>query len=215
MNKQRNVLKVASTPNEPFYIYDEQTHKVSGIVVDLLEKAYSSENVTMDYKVTTWEDAITMLKEGTIDIIPNIAKTEERLTYMDFSQSFRTSCTYVFYYVHHDIKSYKDLENKVIGVTEGYEYFLKFDRDHSLNKVETVNESILFKKLLKGQVDVVIMDESVGDYYIQKSYSGQNIRKSSYQQIESAANIANLAFSKRNNLSAYIETLNAHLEQIL
>lgn len=210
----RKSLKVVSTPNEPFYIYDENTQEVTGSIVEILNQAYRDINVELDYKIAPWDEAIRMLKEGTIDIIPNIARTNERMSTMDFSNSFRDECVYAFYQVNKPIDTYEDLYDNIIGVTDGYEYFPRFDSDNRLNKTESVNESILFKKLLKGQVDVVIMDEEVGDYYINASHVGAGIRKSNFKQSESALDIANLAFSKKNNLTEYVEVLNQYLSKI-
>ncbi|MCH4889110.1 transporter substrate-binding domain-containing protein [Acidaminobacter sp. JC074] len=210
--KQEKVLKVVSTPNEPYYIYDDVRDEFSGRDVSMLREAFKDTDVRLEFKIANWDDAIEMLRDGVVDMIPNIAKTKERTMYMDFSNCYRDECSFAFYYLNEPIHTYEDLSDKRIGVVEGYEYFSKFDTDARLNKIDNVNESIMFKKLLKGQIDVLIMDENVGDYYLNEVVKA-NIHKAPYKYIESDQEIANLAFSKKNKLTDYIQIFNNHISK--
>jgi len=210
--KQAKTLKVVSTPNEPYYIYDEENDAFSGSDVDLLKDAFRGEDVTLDFKIANWDDALEMLKDGVVDIIPNIAKTKERTMYMDFSQCYRDKCSYAFYYVNQAISNYDDLRNLRIGVMEGYEYYSRFDNDTTLNKVDNINERIMIKKLMKGQIDVLIMDESVGDYYLNEMDTS-SIKKSSYIYTERDQEISNMAFSKKKDLTNYVDKFNQYISK--
>jgi ABC-type amino acid transport substrate-binding protein len=202
--EKENKLTVVSTPNEPYYIVDEHSGKVSGVDVELLEKAFKDSDVSLEFKVAPWDEAIKMLKDGTIDIITNIAATSERKQFIDFSECYRAECVYAFYYITDEFKKYADLQGKKIGIVEGYEYYSEFDKDHLITKVDSSNESIVLKKLLRGQFDGVIMDENVGDYYLKHVVKDARIKKSSYTHTERGQAINNMGFSKVNNLEQYV-----------
>lgn len=205
-------LTVVSTPNEPYYIYNEKTDSIEGLDVDLLKKAYKDTDIKLDFKITTWDDALEMIKSGAVDIIPNIAKTPERESFMSFSKSYRDQCVYAFYSLTDNrFNSYDELKNKRIGIMEGYEYFPKFDGDRSILKDESINESILFKKLLKKQVDAIIIDEKIGDYYLGNVIESDQIKKNTYKHIEKDQDISNIGFSKKNDLEDYVAIFNANI----
>lgn len=210
-NKDKDKLTVVSSPNEPYYIVDEKGH-VSGLDVSLLKDAFKGSKIELVFKVATWEDSIEMLRNGSADIIPNIAHTREREMFVDFSKCYRDECTYAFYSLDQLIHNYDDLSQYTVGIMEGYEYYPKFDKDTSLHKEESINEAILFKKLLKGQVDVIILDENIGDYYL-KHHMKQAIVKNKYKHVESDQEISNMGFSRVNHLQSYVQLFDQSLNQ--
>jgi len=208
--KDKNVLTIVSTPNEPYYIYDSKTGQASGLDVDLLRNAFKDKKLA--FKVAPWDEALNMLKNGTVDIIPNIAENSERKDFIDFSTSYRDECHYAFYTINHDILLFDDLRNIKVGIMEGYEYFPKFDQDGLIAKDESINESVLFKKLLKGQIDVIIMDEAIGDYYLSNILDSKVIKKCIYKHTERNQAISNIGFSKVNQLKDYVNEFNEYIE---
>lgn len=208
--RNKSVLTVVSTPNEPYYIYDTKTGQASGLDVDLLKRAFKDK--TLSFKVAPWDEALSMLKDGTVDIIPNIAETRDRKEFIEFSTCYRDSCKYAFYGLDKSCDSYEALHELKVGVMEGYEYFPKFDQDALINKDESINESVLFKKLIKGQVDVLIMDEAIGDYYLKHVVESKAITKCSYHHVERDQAISNIGFSKANQLDDYVNEINDYIE---
>ena len=200
-----NKLTVVSTPNEPYYIVDDHSGEVSGLDVKLLKKVFKESDISLEFKVAPWDEALKMLEDGTVDIIPNIAATSERKQFIDFSACYRDECVYAFYHINDNFAHYSDLQDKKIGIMEGYEYYAQFDSDGLILKDESINESILFKKLLKGQLDGVIMDENIGDYYLKHVVNDAKIKKSTYKHTERDQAISNMGFSKINNLDRYVK----------
>ncbi|MBI9011046.1 MAG: transporter substrate-binding domain-containing protein [Clostridiales bacterium] len=209
-------LTIASTPNEPYYIYNENSDDIEGIDVDLLKTIYKDLDVSLDFKIATWDDALEMLEKGIVDIIPNIARTAERERFMTFSKCYRDKCVYAFYTLKGlKLSNYEDLIGKRIGIMEGYEYYPAFDGDRRIHKDESVNEQVLFKKLLKGQVDGIIIEENIGDYYLNHIIQSNEVIKSAYQHVESDQEISNIGFSRKNNLDFYVKHFDHHVDDII
>lgn len=209
-------LTIVSTPNEPYYIYNENSGNIEGIDVDLLKTIYQDLDVSLDFKIATWDDALEMLEKGIVDIIPNIAKTTERERIMAFSKCYRDKCVYAFYTLKGlKLSSYENLIGKRIGIMEGYEYYPTFDGDRRIYKDESINEQILFKKLLKGQVDGIIIEENIGDYYLNHIIQTNEIMKSAYQHVENDHEISNIGFSKKNDLDFYVKHFDHHVDEII
>jgi len=209
-------LTIVSTPNEPYYIYNENSGDIEGIDVDLLKTIYKDLDVSLDFKIATWDDALEMLEKGIVDVIPNIAKTTERERFMAFSKCYRDECVYAFYTLKGlKLSSYENLIGKRIGIMEGYEYYPTFDGDRRIYKDESINEQILFKKLLKGQVDGIIIEENIGDYYLNHIIQSNEIVKSAYQHVENDQEISNIGFSKKNDLDFYVKHFDHHVDDII
>jgi len=135
---------------------------------------------------------------------------------MSFSKCYRDKCVYAFYTLEGlELLSYDNLIGKRIGIMEGYEYYPAFDNDKRIYKDESVNEQILFKKLLKGQVDGIIIEENIGDYYLNHIIDANEIMKATYQHTENDQEISNIAFSKKNSLDFYIKHFDHHVDDVM
>lgn len=217
LSGKKKKLTIISSPNEPYYINNTKKKIVEGVDVDILREIYKDSDVELDFKVATWDTSLEMLKDGIADIIPNIAVTNDRKKFFEFSKCYRDRCSYAFYTLGKNkfrINSFDDLSGKKIGTMEGYEYYERFDKSLSFIREESINESILFKKLGKGQLDGIIMDENIGDYYMKNVVDGRLYKKESYVHIETDQEISNMGFSKKNDLSDYIDIFNSKVDEL-
>lgn len=97
------------------------------------------------------------LKEGTADVIAGILDREERRHFLHLLP-MRIDTAYIFA-TRTDarpIKRYADLSERLIAVSEGVNYFDKFDKDDSLQKIAVNDVHLAYKLLLAGRVDTVI-----------------------------------------------------------
>ncbi len=202
---------VATAPYEPFIIYDSEKDTVSGIDVDIINKIYSDSGYQIEYKIVPWDTSINMLKNGLADIIPTIAINKEREEFLNFSMNYRTESRYNFYTNKEKnifIESIKDLRGKRVGVLAGYTYYTDFDKNNSFQRDFSVKEEIMFKKLLKGQIDVIILNSYSGDYIIKKMGLGNKIKLEKYKHVEADISETRLGFCKIKNNSEAINLFN-------
>ncbi|MBP1926569.1 methyl-accepting chemotaxis protein [Sedimentibacter acidaminivorans] len=212
--KQENSSKkiiVATAPYEPFIIYDSEKDTVSGIDVDIINKIYSDSGYQIEYKIVPWDTSINMLKNGLADIIPTIAINKEREEFLNFSINYRTESKYNFYTSKENnisIESIKDLSNKRVGVLAGYTYYSDFDKNGTFHRDFSVKEEIMLKKLLKGQIDVIILNSYSGDYIIKKMRLGNKIKLENYKHVEADTTETRLGFCKIKNNKEAIDLFN-------
>lgn len=198
-------LILATSPYAPYIIYDRKRNSVEGIDIDILKEILGRKGLELTTYITPWDTALRMIAEGVCDIIPNISRDGEREKTMHFSASYRNEESFAIYVRSGSdtrIARLDDLHGKRVGVIQGYTYFPAFDRDKAIRKEQTLNEETLFKRLLKGQVDAVIMDRYSGDYHLANALKGKGIERSPYVETVRRENVSNMAFTKARDLSA-------------
>nr|WP_312577802.1 transporter substrate-binding domain-containing protein [Sedimentibacter sp.] len=209
--KQDKNITVATAPYEPFIIYDSKKDAVSGIDIDLIDKIYSDAGYQVEYKIVPWDTSINMIKNGLADVIPTIAINEEREEFLDFSVNYRTESRYNFYTNKEKniyIESIGDLRNKHVGVLTGYAYYDDFDKNTTFHRDFSVKEEIMFKKLLKGQIDAIILNSYSGDYIIKKLGLGDKVKLENYKHVEADTSETRLGFCKIKNNREVIDLFN-------
>jgi len=199
-------LVVVSSPYEPFIIYDVENDVVTGIDVDIINQIYSGTDFQVEYKIVPWDTSINMVKSGLADIIPAISYSKSREKFLDFSINYRSESRYNFYTSKEKnifVESLKDLKGKRVGVLVGYTYYLEFDKNLSFNRDFSVKEEIMFSKLLKGQVDVIILNSYSAEYLIKKLGFDNLIKLENYKHVEFNSSDVKLGYSKiKGNMEA-------------
>lgn len=180
-NDDTNII-IATSPYEPYFIYDENNRKISGMDYELIQEVFKDSNYNVEVKIVPWDTSVKMVKSGLSDILPAISYDEDREKYLRFSDSYRFESPYGFYTSNtQDMKVQKlsDLEGKRVGIISGYTYFSEL-YDLNMSIEESSKEEILFKKLLKGQLDVVVLEMESADYQVKKLNMVKEISKESY-----------------------------------
>ena len=153
----------------PLRYLDENTGQYKGIVIDYLRALSIELGVEIEFKPLVWEEALLQLEHGETDLCdmyPSPARSEVYL----FTDPIYNQKSIILTKVEDKaIKSYKDLENKVVAAQLG-DYAVEYLED-SLNKVsfnytDDYKESI--ELLMIGQVDAVIGDEPVVSFFLKE-----------------------------------------------
>ncbi|QHI71663.1 methyl-accepting chemotaxis protein [Aminipila terrae] len=220
MNKEisRNdsTIVIATSPYEPYFIYDEDSKEIAGMDYDIINKAFEGAPFKVEFKMVPWDTSIKMVKNGLSHILPAISYDRSREKYLKFSDSYRLQSPYGFYtcqsqMIH--VNGLSDLEGKRIGVISGYTYFPEL---YQLNvQLEEGNkEEILFKKLQKGILDIVILEMEPGDYQIKKLNMEQLIRKEPYTFVLKNPEKTYLGFGTVKNLDVACRVFNDKIREM-
>ena len=204
-------LVVVSSPYEPFIIYDIENDNVTGIDVDIIKQIYSGTDFQVEYKIVPWDTSINMVKNGLADIIPAISYSKSREEFLDFSINYRAESKYNFYTSKEKnvfIESLNDLKGKRVGVLAGYTYYSDFDKNRSFKRDFSVKEEIMFSKLLKGQVDVIILNSYSAEYLIKKIGIIKKIKLENYKHVEFNSSDVKLGYSKVKGNKKAIDLFN-------
>ncbi len=168
--EEEKTITIATSPYEPYFIYDEKTKRLSGMDYDFIRAVFSESDYKVTFKIVPWDTSIKMVKNGLSDILPAISYDKNRESYLKFSDSYRFESPYSFYTSragNTSVRQLSDLREKRIGMISGYTYFPELYQVKS-TLFESSKEDILFKKLLKGQLDIVVLEMDSGDYQVKK-----------------------------------------------
>lgn len=162
------VLKVHSMDSFPpfnFRINEQPT----GFVVDYLQLVSKILNIKIEYiKDKTWKESLEMLKEGQLDVLPNIAINEERKKFINFTD-FSLFNYQVAIGTKKDLNILKiqDLNGKTISVLENSFLHNILKKEYpliNLYPTKTIKEAI--EAVSSGKSDAVIDNLTTLEYYI-------------------------------------------------
>ncbi len=112
-------VKVGLYENEPKIFTDAQG-KASGFWPEIITYIASKENWKIEYVKGTWQESLQRLERAEIDIMPDVAYTDERASQFVFChETVYTSWTRVYARANAGIQSILDLENKQVAVLKG------------------------------------------------------------------------------------------------
>lgn len=159
--QELEVVKVGIYNNPPkVYI---QNKKPAGIFVDILEKAANQHHFKIQYIQGEWVDLLIMLEKGEIDIMPDMAYSEQRDCLYTFNKiSVLNSWVEVFASKQYAISGMHSLRNKRVGVLQGsvQETYIK---DSVLNNSDFFMQIVSYKNyeqmsmaLINKEIDALI-----------------------------------------------------------
>lgn len=161
-----NTIKVGVYENPPKISINEKGEP-SGFFIDVIEYIADQESLKIEYVHKPWSQLIEALKNGEIDLLPDVAYTPQRDSLFQFN-SIPVIESWLEIYTSKnqlkEIKTVQDLENKRIGVLKGsvQESYLK----NKLNKNFSINYTVIpyidyptsINALRNSDVDVLIAD---------------------------------------------------------
>ncbi len=158
-------VRVGVYDNKP-KVYRDNNGLISGLFPDILNYISKQENWQLEYVFGTWEEGLTRLEKGKIDVMVDVAISEERKKQFDFTnETILSSWGVVFVDKNSTIKSFLDLDGKKIAILQSSVYFGGPDGIDTYTKafdlkVEFVNVheyAEVFNLLNKGEVDAAVV----------------------------------------------------------
>ncbi len=211
-NKSAEEIVIATSPYEPYIIYEQG--QFSGIDVDMIKNIYKNFGKSVKFQLVPWETSLKMIENNLSNILPTISYREDRKGILNFSEPYRTESVYRFYTLGDTIKDltdYKQLQGYNVGLVKDYNYFKQLREDKCLNKLFVSRDEVLFKKLIKKQLEIAVLNEDVGDYLIQKMNLEHRIKKSPLRIVEREGAETRLGFSKDEQGEALLAYFNQWL----
>jgi len=175
--KERIQVTVGIYDNHPKVFIDAEGNP-KGIFVDILQSIAHIENLDLQFRTGEWAGLFDDLKAGRIDILPDVAYSEERDSVFKLSVPVIGSWLQVFDDRDASISSVTDLAGKRIGLLEGSiqeVYMSDFVKNQfGLEfEIKTYNDYPSTLKALKGrEIDAFVADR----FYYFSNTSDQTIR---------------------------------------
>jgi len=144
-----------------------------GFTSEILKSAFERVGYKVQFKIYPWNRAIEQTKKGKMDGIYSAYYSEER------AKTFALSDPYIDSKVHFcKLKKNKkivysgnlrDLSSYTVGVVRGYVNSPEFDKADYIKKDEASSDLTNLRKLLKGRIDLIIIDKFVALYHLKNS----------------------------------------------
>lgn len=167
---EARTVKVGVYANEP-KIFADANAQPSGILGELLQAIANEERWQLQTLPCAWQQCLQLLQDGEIDLLPDVAFSEERARLMDFHQTpslFSWSQLYARQTL--SLQSVLDLRGLRIVALEGS---IQFQYLHSLldsfglqaQMIALSDLSQGFAMVRAGQADAVVANQLFGDYH--------------------------------------------------
>jgi len=213
----KDTIKISNGEWPPFFSKDL---KYDGVTSHVVKKAFSLENLTIEYEWYPWKRAFHLAKVGDIDATIGWEKRKDRESDFLFSDVILNGNVVFFYLKHNkfDWNTFNDLKELKIGTVSGYKYGNKIQKLEKIAGVSlhtVINEQKLFKMLIKERFDVVIINLDVGYGILNKYFLPSNVQKIAYHKKPLHTEYLRLLFSKKNARNkSIVKKFNRGLKQL-
>jgi polar amino acid transport system substrate-binding protein len=167
-----------STGYPPFYFFDDNKQP-TGICVDIINQVAQAMNISVQYNSYPWKRMLKYGKEGKVDAVMPLFKTDEREQFLTFpgaglineTNNFFTSSSSTIKYSGKltDVIDYK------IGVIDKYSYGKKFDNTDFTDKTLVKAPEQLIQLVLHKRIELGLGNSKVLSYHANKMDAADKI----------------------------------------
>lgn len=168
-------IRIGVYHNPPKILFDSTAKppQISGFFGELIVEIARLEGWSLEPIECQWQQCLTLLQAGDIDLLPDVAITEERKTLMNFHQTPALhSWSQVFSRKDVDITSILDLDHKSLAVLNGsvqQRHLEQLAREFNLNVTLMVVNSFQegLELLSQEQADALATNNLFGSFHAQ------------------------------------------------
>ena len=169
---KNSIIKVHNELNWPPFNYNING-KATGYSIDYMNLLASKVGLNVEYiSGPNWNDFLDLIKDNKLDVMLNIAKTEDREKYLNFTTPYLKAVDSVFVRKEvNNLKSLEDFKGKTLAVIDGFyeeELFRKYYPEIKLLLVKDSLEGL--KKLAFKESDGFIDSFAVANYFIENNF---------------------------------------------
>lgn len=163
----QRIVKVGAFSFHPG-IFQDEDGEIKGFYVDALEEIAIQENIQFVYVFGSWNEGLTRIRNGEVDLLTSVAYTEDRAKYMDYSSvPLITVWSEVYVSPFSDIQGILDLQDKVVAVMKSDQNGahlkdLAKKLSISCEFVETTDSPSVFEMVATGKVDAGVVNNTFG-----------------------------------------------------
>jgi len=209
-------VKVGIYENQPKIFTDERGN-ASGFWPEIIQYIASEEGWAIEYVHGTWAECLQRLADNAIDIMPDVAYSEQRSRLYDFShEAVYISWSRIYTRSGADIDSILDLDGKIIAVlkgsvnVEGPDGIKQVIRAYNINcsLIEVDSYGRVFELVESGEADAGVTSKDFG-------YQNEGEYKVMKTAIIFQPSLLLFAFPKGTGLTPYfIERIDQRMKEL-
>ncbi len=160
-------------------IFTDENGKASGLFIDLLHEIAEAEDWTLIYVPCEWAQCLESLKNGGIDLMPDVAYSQVRDRQFDFHHlPVVESWSRLYTQRGRDISTMKQLVGKRVALLKGSIQEAEFEMmmrgfGYEVETVRTKSYEESFRLTQQGKADAAVTNHFFGDYF----YRDYNLTK--------------------------------------
>lgn len=157
-------IEIVTTEYPPYYGSDLQN---KGFITEIVVTAFDRSGYDTTIRFLPWQRAFDGTKAGKYTVLYTMWYRKEREKWFEFSDALPANEVGFFKRVGDDISfnNFEDLKPYTIGVVRGYVNPPGFD-EAGLTTEVVDNDALNLKKLLRGRIDLVLIDKIVGQHIL-------------------------------------------------
>ena len=200
--------------------WSDSKAKYKGFVNRVIFEAFKQEGYDVKFTFKPWKATEKLAKRGKYDASSFWYKSKEREKVFLYSNTINEEKTVFFKLKSTGIKYNKlsDLKGYKIGATLGYTYTKEFwdmKKNKTLNIKSVKSDTLNFKKLLKGKIDIFPCGLTTGYQILNKSFSKNIIHTVGVASLPLTKVTGHLIFPKVNKKSKkYLKIFNIGLKKL-
>lgn len=172
----QETLTLCSADSPPWTIQKSNSPSdIEGLAVDIMSELFSRADTPVEMVALPFKRCLENTQSGELDGCFMTIKNPEREMYAEFTDSYLTIPTYVYYslekFEQFEWDSLEDLKPYRIGVQRGFKYgpaFTKALKDVPLKIVEVSDVSEGVGMLFLDRIDLILINEFRFDYLMQQ-----------------------------------------------
>ena len=206
------VLHVGTTADfAPFEFQDENgSTEYQGFDMDIIRAVAKEMGYKADIQNLNFDGLIPAMESGNINVIAaGMSINEERKAQVDFTDPYyKSGLTIIVKKDNNDIKGFSDLKGKRIAVQIGTTGMIEAQKIEGAEVKALNSSSDTFMELKAGNVDAVINDRPVNDYYLVESKSED------LKRLDDSLTSEEYGFAMKKGNTELAEKINAALKTI-
>lgn len=157
-------IEIVATEYPPYYGSELQN---KGFITEIVVAAFARSGYDSTVRFLPWQRAFDGAKAGKYTVLYTMWYRKEREEWFEFSDALPANEVGFFKRVGDDISfnNFSDLKPYTIGVVRGYVNPPGFD-EAGLTTEVVDNDALNLNKLLRGRIDLVLIDKIVGQHIL-------------------------------------------------
>jgi len=168
--KQNPVIKYGAEKEWAPYDFINLQGEHDGLSRDYLNIISNKLDIEFIPVVDTWFNLLEKIKQQEIQLLPVIYYSEERASYLHYSEPYQTMMGYVFIRDDVIIKTKEDWQDKTLAIPKSYSSLALIKTTFpNINIIEVDNISSAAKAVLENKADFLIDSYSVVNFFLKNN----------------------------------------------